>query len=106
MQMPQTRLQEIIALEAGATRAAQAGRDMEAAGFWKRVLGLDPKHVRALTAVGQRAFRKGDMQTARATFERLVEADGSDPQQWVSLALACQNLKDEPGEEGALQRAL
>ena len=46
------------------------------------------------------------MQAARATFQRLVEADGSDPQQWVNLALACQNLKDEAGEESAITRAL
>jgi aspartate beta-hydroxylase len=106
MQTPQTPLQEIIALEAEAARAAQAGRDLEAASYWKRILGLDPRHVRALAAVGLRAFRKGDMQTARATFQRLVEADGSDPQQWVNLALACQNMKDEPGEEEAIRRAL
>jgi aspartate beta-hydroxylase len=106
MQTPDARLHEIIALEAEATRATQSGRELEAASLWKRILGLDPRHPRALTAVGQRAFRKGDMQTARATFERLVEADGSDPQHWVNLALVCQNLKDEAGEEAAIQRAL
>src|SRR5207237_3137491 len=54
----------------------------------------------------QRAFRSGDFQSARAAFQRLVDADGSDSQQWINLALACQQLKDEPGEEGAIQRAL
>ena len=106
MQRPQPQLQEVIALEGEAVRAAQAGRDAEATSLWKRILEIDPRHVRALTAMGHRAFRKGDLKTARESFERLVEADGSDPQQWVNLALACQNLKDEAGEEEALQRAL
>jgi hypothetical protein len=42
-------------------------------------------------ALGQRAFRSGDMASARTLFQRLVEADGSASQQWINLALACQN---------------
>src|SRR3979409_446149 len=106
MQSSQARAQEIDALEAQAECAARARRELEAVSLWNRILGLDPRHVRALTALGQRFFRKGDMQTARWDFQRLLDADGSDPQQWVNLALACQQLKDEPGEESAIQRAL
>ncbi len=46
------------------------------------------------------------MQSARVAFQRLVDADGSDIQQWISLALVCQALADEGGEEAALKRAL
>ena len=106
MQSPPARLQEINALEAQAARAAQSGREPEAVRLWNRILEIDPRHVRALAALGQRSFRGGDMQAARAAFQRLVEADGSDPQQWINLALACRNLKDEAGEESAIQRAL
>ena len=106
MHHPDPRLQEINALEAEAVRAARSGRDEEANRLWGRILQIDSTHARTLTALGQRAFAQGDIESARAAFQRLVDADGSDPQQWISLALACQNLRDEPGEENAIQRAL
>ena len=106
MQTPNTRVQEINALEAGAARAAQAGREDEAVSIWGRILQIDPNHARTLAALGQRAFRKGDMQSARVAFQRLVDTDGSDPQQWIRLAVTCRNLGDEQGQESALQRAL
>jgi aspartate beta-hydroxylase len=97
---------QIAALEAAAVRAAQWGKDAEAASLWGRILEIDPSHPRTLTALGQRAFRKGDLQSARASFQRLADADGSDPEQWINLALACRQLKDEAAEESAIQRAL
>ena len=106
MQNLEAGLQQINALEVQAARAAQSGRDEEAISLWGRILEIDPGHARTLTALGQRAFRRGDMQSARAAFQRLVDANGSAPQQWINLALACQQLKDEPGEEHAIQRAL
>jgi aspartyl/asparaginyl beta-hydroxylase (cupin superfamily) len=106
MRNPAPNLQEINALEAEAARAARAGRDEEANRLWGRILQIDSGHPRALTALGQRSFLLGDLQSARAAFQRLVEADGSDPQQWINLALACQSLRDEAGEESAIQRAL
>ncbi|HEX5863744.1 MAG TPA: aspartyl beta-hydroxylase, partial [Casimicrobiaceae bacterium] len=99
-------LAQIAALEAAAVRAAQSGRDAEADSFLGRILEIDPNHERTLTALGQRAFRKGDFQSARVAFQRLVDADGSDAQRWIHLALACQQLQDEPAEESAIQRAL
>jgi aspartate beta-hydroxylase len=106
MNLPNPRLQEINALEAEAARAARSGRDEEANRLWGRILQIDSSHGRTLTAVGQMAFRRGDLETARAAFRRLVDADGSDPQQWVNLALVCQKLRDEPGEEDAIRHAL
>jgi aspartate beta-hydroxylase len=59
-----------------------------------------------LAAQGQDAFRRGDLATAKAAFERLTEAHAGDPQQWVNLALVYRGLKDEAREEEALRRAL
>jgi len=106
MQNDRGAVAEIGALEAAALRAAQAGNDDEATRQWDRILAIDPNHGRALTALGQRAFRRGDMVGARAMFQRLVDADGRDPQQWIQLAVACRNQKDEAGEENAIRRAL
>ena len=106
MNPPDPRLQEINALEAEAVRAVRTGRDEEANRLWGRILQIDSSHGRTLTALGQHAFRQGDMQSARVAYQRLVDADGSDPRQWINLALACRNLRDEPGEENAIQHAL
>jgi len=106
MQNVQDQLPEINALEAQAFRSAQAGREEEAVNLWNRILELNPSHLRTLMALGQRAFRNGDMVSARASFQRLVEVDGSDPQQWIQLAIVARNLNDEPAEEAALQRAM
>ncbi|HTS22620.1 MAG TPA: aspartyl/asparaginyl beta-hydroxylase domain-containing protein [Casimicrobiaceae bacterium] len=99
-------LAEINALEMQAGHAAQSGRDAEAVSLWMRILAIDPVHARTLTALGLHAFRRGDTQGARAAFQRLVDSNGTEPQQWVNLALACRQLKDEPGEEAAIRRAL
>jgi aspartate beta-hydroxylase len=106
MSQPATAVHEIGALESQAMRALQAGREDEATRLWSRILEIDPRHPRTLSALGQRAFRRGDLQGARTFFERLVAADGRDPQQWVHLALVCRALKDEAGEEAAIQKAL
>jgi aspartate beta-hydroxylase len=106
MQGSPPRLQEIAALETQAARALQAGREDEAVRCWKRMVDIEPKYVPALIALGQHAFRRGDMAGAHAACKRVVEADGSDPQQWVSLAVTCKAIKDEPGEEAAIQQAL
>src|SRR5689334_18861419 len=106
MQNIQERMPEINALEAEAFRSAQAGREDDAVRLWNRILELDPGHKRTLSALGQRAFRKGDMAGARESFKRLVDIDGSDAQQWIHLAIVSRNLNDEPAEEAAIQRAL
>jgi aspartate beta-hydroxylase len=106
MQNNPTAIQEIGALEAAAIRSMQAGREQEALASWGRILAIDPNHGRTLSAIGQHAFRQGDLESARKAFQRVVDTDGSDPQQWISVALVCQQLKDESGEELAIQRAL
>ena len=106
MQNQQGAASEIAALEAAAFRATQSGQDDEATRLWGRILAIDPNHMRTLTVLGQRAFRQGDTQSARIAFQRIVDLDGSDAQQWIHLALACRNLNDEQAEEKAIQRAL
>ena len=68
--------------------------------------GAAVEDLAQLQALGQRAFRSGDLAGAREYYRRLVTADGRDPQQWVNLAVVCQGLDDEPGEESAIQGAL
>jgi aspartyl/asparaginyl beta-hydroxylase (cupin superfamily) len=97
---------EVDALEAKAMLAAQSGREAEAVRHWTRILELDPNHTRTLNALGQRAFRQGELPAAHAAFRRIVDADGTVPQQWIQLAVTCRNLSDEAGEEHALQNAL
>jgi aspartate beta-hydroxylase len=67
---------------------------------------MDPGKSQQLAAHAQRAFRAGDMTSAREAFRQLTEAHPSDPQHWIHLALACQKLGDEAGEEDAITHAL
>ena len=106
MQTAADKAREIGNLEMQAARAAQAGRIDEAAGYWGRILQIDPAHVGSLRAVGQMAFRSGDLEAAKVAFGRLVKASGADPQHWVNLAVTCRNLGDEKGEEEAVQGAM
>ncbi|MEO8347057.1 MAG: aspartyl beta-hydroxylase, partial [Betaproteobacteria bacterium] len=98
--------QEIAALKLEVERVAQLGRDQEVSALLGRILDLDPNHVPTLAVVAHRAFRQGDMETAHSAFQRMVDIDGSDPKEWINLALVCRNQKDEPGEQRALKRAL
>jgi len=97
---------EIAALEAAAIDASKAGRDEESGRYWARLLDLQPDHILALTSLGKRAFRYNDFATARLAFERAVQAERDNPQNWINLALACQQQKDEAAEETAIHNAL
>jgi aspartyl/asparaginyl beta-hydroxylase (cupin superfamily) len=68
--------------------------------------GAVAEDLAQLQALGQRAFRSGDLAGAREYYRKLVAADGNDPQQWVNLAVVCQGLRDEAGEEAAIAGAL
>lgn len=106
MQTIRAQQAELPILEAAAVKAAQAGNEEEAARLWAGILEIQPHHVKALSALGKRAFRYGDHATARRAFERLVRADQDDPQNWINLALACQAQRDEAAEETAIHNAL
>lgn len=106
MQNPPSRHQDILVLEASAIRAAQAGQEETAARTWAQLLELDPRHGRALMSLGKRAFKYGDLPTARLLLERLTAAEPRNLQSWISLALVCQGQRDEAGEENAIRAAL
>jgi len=97
---------EVAHIERLAVEAMQAGRQQDALNAWARIVSLQPDHAVGLTQLGQAAFKQGDFEAARTAFQRAVNADGSNPRQWVNLALACQQLKDEGAEEAALFQAL
>ncbi len=97
---------DLAQLESQAIDAMHRGQPAEALQLWVRLLTLDPGHVVALTQVGQAAFKQGDFESARRAFEQAALGDGRDPRQWVNVALACRQLKDDAGEEAALFKAL
>lgn len=98
--------EEINQLADQAIRAGQSGRDQDAVRLWSQIVIAEPNHIPALTALGQRSFRAGDLPAAYAAFKRLVEINPNDLQQWINLALICQGLNDESGEARAIQGAL
>ncbi len=97
---------EIATLEKQALRAMSAGQRETAVKAWQRILGLDPNHVPTLENIGKFSLQTGDLVSAKKACQRVVDIDGRDPRQWINLALACQGLKDEGGEEKAIKAAL
>jgi len=106
MNSSQDLLKELAQLEVEAAQCMRTDRYDDALERWQRALEIDPKHRRILTSLSENAFRKGDMPRARTALEQLVGLDGADPQQWINLALTCQGMKDEAGEENAIRGAL
>ena len=106
MAPPDISAQDLRALELQASQFEASGRLKDAAQCWERVAAAVPNHAPALFWLGQDALRKDDPRQARDWLQRLVQADGRDPQQWLSLAVACQGVQDERGEEAALLGAL
>jgi aspartate beta-hydroxylase len=101
-----TTQRQIAALETEVRTAMQRGDDKRAAQLWERLLQAAPRHPHALRALGQRAFRAGELGRARELLSTLVDADGRDPQNWINLAVVCGAQKDEAGEEEAIRGAL
>ncbi|MCA3041498.1 MAG: aspartyl/asparaginyl beta-hydroxylase domain-containing protein [Rhodocyclaceae bacterium] len=97
---------DIASLEMQAEKAAAAGQREAAFKAWERILDLDPGHIPTLTNLGRFSLRSGDLVYAKRAFQRVIDLDGRDSQQWVNLALACKGLKDEAGEEAAIKGAL
>ncbi len=97
---------EAAALDDQAVSALQQGRPQEAQALWRRVLAVDPQHLRALNMTAQMSFQQGDFAGARQAFERVAAVDGKDPRQWINLSFACQRLGDDAAEEAALFKAL
>jgi aspartate beta-hydroxylase len=103
---PEKMMQEIERLEAQAMRAHAAGRRDDTFKAWEEILAMAPNHVPTLTNIGRYTLSTGEVVSAKRAFQRVVDVDGKDPQQWVNLALACKGLRDEAGEERAITSAL
>ncbi len=97
---------EVSLLEEEIARALKVGRHDAVNSLWARIVKIDPNHIGGLTALGQNAFRAGYLEEAKKWLSRSVEVDGSDQQQWINLAVVCQGLRDEIGEEQAIRGAL
>lgn len=106
MQNQQAVRAEIAALHSAAVQAVQAGQEEHAGRAWVRILDLDANDQLALTSLGKRAFKYGDMEIARTAFERLVAAHPQAVQGWISLALVGQRSADETLEESSIDGAL
>lgn len=89
-----------------AQNAARSGDYLLAEKLWRQVLVIDAENLLALNFISEILFRKGELAQALLLLEKIVEVDGSDPQQFVNLALAHRGLGNELAEERALFRAL
>ena len=108
LEMPNSdaRAGEILALEAQLQRAVEMGQNQQVLALLGRILQINPQHVPALAAIAHHAFREGDMESARRLSSGWSRPTTADPKEWINLALACQSLNDEEGEQQAIQRAL
>jgi aspartyl/asparaginyl beta-hydroxylase (cupin superfamily) len=98
--------QEIASLSAQAQRAIQAGQEQLALTCWGKILAITPNHIATLSELGRHALAKGELNSALNAFQRVINIDGSEPQQWISLAVTYRQLEDEQGEEQSIQGAL
>ena len=62
--------------------------------------------VRKLGQTGMEALRKGDAQSARTAFQKIIAAGQHDASIFLALAYACRNLKDQSGALDAVGKAL
>ena len=93
-------------LEAQARRAAQQGREAEAAALWSQLLEQSPENPAALAALGEIALRRGERAQARALLARAANSAPGNLMVWINLAMACRACGDQDGEAAAVNRAL
>ena len=101
---PQARSPEAWLAEAQA--AQRSGRGGDAARILEAASAAHPGHPAILNAQGVQALRAGDAAAARAFHAAAAEADPGAAQLWINLAAACRALRDDAGEQVALERAL
>ena len=89
-----------------AQRASAAGRRDDAARVLEQARVVAPEHPLVLNALGMHALAGGDAAGARTLLERAVAAHADAPHLWLSLALACRELRDAAAEMSALDKAL
>lgn len=96
-----------IARETSAAYAAFAGgRHAEAAELAARVLRQAPDDPGASTLVGRLALTRGEPETARQVFQRVLDQHPSVAAVWLDLALALRDLGHTDAAVAATERAL
>ena len=106
MQQARDVAREIEILTGAANKAMQEGKGSQAITYWGQILLLNPNHIPTLAALGKYCLATNDDNSACKAFERVCQIDGSDPQQWISLAIAYRKLQNIDGEQLAVQQAL
>jgi len=97
---------EVQSTLAAAAAARQRGQSNEELRLLEAALALAPGNPHALNARGMRALADGDPACARDCFTAAAAADPGEPALWLNVATACRALRDDEGEEAALERAL
>jgi aspartyl/asparaginyl beta-hydroxylase (cupin superfamily)/Tfp pilus assembly protein PilF len=97
---------ELQAMLGDAVAARQRGEAGEELRLLEAALALAPDSPHALNARGMRALADGDNERARACFAKAAAADPKEPALWLNVATACRALRDDEGEEEALEHAL
>ena len=97
---------EIQALMAAVDRADQSGNRPEAERALARARELAPDHPGVLNVAGMRALMGGDARNALPLLQRAASLDATSALLWVNVALAHRELRDEPAERDALEKAL
>jgi len=72
----------------------------------EEVLALAPDDPRALNARGMFALASGDAKLAQTCFLKATKSDAEEPALWMNVATACRALRDDEGEQAALERTL
>jgi aspartate beta-hydroxylase len=98
--------EQIKRLEIEANQAMALGRTDLAIKGWEKILNIDPHHIATLTSLGKYSLRGGDFVSAQRAFQRVIDLDGRDSQQWVNLAILCKAKKADEGEAAAIKGAL
>lgn len=96
----------IDTLSQQARAATAAGRQDDAARLWEQVLAAAPNDAQALMQLGQLAFFRKDVVTARTLLERAVKAAPNDPAAPFNLSFVLRAVADAAGEMSALTKAL
>lgn len=86
--------------------AAERGDRERAAGYFDRVVLLEPRNAEALYNRGKLRLDAGDLRAAEADLQQAADADPSRPRIWINLGIARLRLGDTRGAREAMEAAL
>ena len=84
---PERQHAELVQLARDADQSYQAGRFDRARDQYEKVVAANPQFVPGHLRLGAIAYREGDMQGARARFERVQQLDPKNAQAKYNLAM-------------------